>query len=66
LQGILARMDSGGLGQKPVGDGMLAQKIALETNERAALAVANRSPVTQIKRSIRHPYLSPFATTLSR
>jgi hypothetical protein len=27
------------------GDVMLAQKIALETNERAALAVANRFPV---------------------
>jgi hypothetical protein len=27
------------------GDVMLAQKIALETNERAALAVANRFPI---------------------
>ena len=29
-------------GYLPVGDVMLAQKIALETDERAALAVANR------------------------
>jgi len=29
-------------GNLPVGDTMLAQKIALETNERAALAIANR------------------------
>jgi hypothetical protein len=31
-------------GNLPVGDIMLAQKIALETEERAALAIANRSP----------------------
>jgi hypothetical protein len=30
------------LGELVVGDVMLAQKIALETNERAALAIANR------------------------
>jgi hypothetical protein len=29
-------------GQLPMGDVMLAQKIALETNEREALAIANR------------------------
>jgi hypothetical protein len=29
-------------GNLPVGDTLLAQKIALETNERAALAIANR------------------------
>jgi hypothetical protein len=34
------------------GDVMLAQKIALETNERATLAVANRFPV-QVPRRIR-------------
>jgi hypothetical protein len=33
------------LGQLVAGDVMLTQKIALETNERAALAVANRFPV---------------------
>jgi hypothetical protein len=32
-------------GDLVAGDVMLAQKIALETNERAALAVANRFPV---------------------
>ena len=32
------------------GDVMLAQKIALETNERAALAVANKFPV-QVRRT---------------
>jgi hypothetical protein len=32
-------------GHLVAGDVMLAQKIALETNERAALAVANRFPV---------------------
>jgi hypothetical protein len=32
-------------GRLPVGDIMLAQKIALETNERGALAVANRGPL---------------------
>jgi hypothetical protein len=32
-------------GNLVAGDVMLAQKIALETNERAALAVANRYPV---------------------
>ena len=30
-------------GHLPLGDNMLAQKIALETDEQAALAVANRS-----------------------
>ena len=29
-------------GELPLGDMMLAQKIALENNERAALALANR------------------------
>ena len=29
-------------GDLPIGDVMLAQKIALENNERAALALANR------------------------
>jgi hypothetical protein len=29
-------------GELPIGDVMLAQKIALENNERAALALANR------------------------
>jgi hypothetical protein len=33
------------LGQLVAGDVMLTQKIALETNERAALEVANRFPV---------------------
>jgi hypothetical protein len=33
------------IGPLVAGDIMLAQKIALETNERAALAVANRFPV---------------------
>ena len=32
-------------GDLPVGDVMLAQKISLETNERAAMKVANHSPV---------------------
>jgi hypothetical protein len=32
----------GPVGQLPLGDNMLAQKIALETDEQAALAVANR------------------------
>jgi len=32
-------------GRLVAGDVMLAQKIALETNERAALAVANRFPI---------------------
>ena len=32
-------------GSLVAGDVMLAQKIALETNERAALAVANRFPI---------------------
>jgi hypothetical protein len=32
-------------GRLPAGDIMLAQKIALETNERGALAVANRGPL---------------------
>ena len=31
------------------GDVMLAQKIALETNERAALAVANRFPFSPLR-----------------
>jgi hypothetical protein len=33
-------------GNLPVGDVMLAQKIALETEERAALAIANRGRIT--------------------
>jgi hypothetical protein len=33
----------GPVGCLPLGDHMLAQKIALETDEQAALAVANRS-----------------------
>jgi hypothetical protein len=33
-------------GTLPLGDIMLAQKIALETNERAALAIANRGRIT--------------------
>jgi len=33
-------------GNLPVGDTMLAQKIALETNERSALAIANRGRTT--------------------
>jgi hypothetical protein len=33
------------------GDVMLAQKIALETNERAALALANRFPVQVTRRT---------------
>jgi hypothetical protein len=32
-------------GNLPVGDTLLAQKIALETNERAALAIANRGRI---------------------
>jgi hypothetical protein len=32
----------GPAGRLPIGDSMLAQKIALETDEQAALAVANR------------------------
>jgi hypothetical protein len=31
-------------GALPVGDIMLAQKIALESNERSSLAIANRTP----------------------
>jgi hypothetical protein len=34
------------LGNLVAGDVMLAQKIALENNERSALAVANRSPTS--------------------
>jgi hypothetical protein len=34
----------GPAGNLPVGDIMLAQKVAIETNERGALAVANRGP----------------------
>jgi hypothetical protein len=34
----------GPVGHLPLGDVMLAQKLALETDEQAALAVANRSP----------------------
>jgi hypothetical protein len=34
-------------GELPIGDIMLAQKIALENNERAALAVANRGNLHQ-------------------
>jgi hypothetical protein len=37
-------------GHLVAGDVMLAQKIALETNERAALAVANKFPV-QVRRT---------------
>jgi hypothetical protein len=33
-------------GTLPLGDIMLAQKIALETNERATLAIANRGRIT--------------------
>jgi hypothetical protein len=33
-------------GNLPVGDTLLAQKIALETNERAALAIANRGRIS--------------------
>jgi hypothetical protein len=33
----------GPAGQLPLGDNMLAQKIALETDEQAALAIANRA-----------------------
>jgi hypothetical protein len=33
----------GPVGHLPLGDVMLAQKLALETDEQAALAVANRS-----------------------
>jgi hypothetical protein len=33
----------GPTGQLPLGDNMLAQKIALETDEQAALAIANRA-----------------------
>jgi hypothetical protein len=40
------------LGYLVAGDVMLAQKIALETNERAALAVANRFPVQVPHRTI--------------
>jgi hypothetical protein len=38
-------------GHLVAGDVMLAQKIALETNERAALAVANRFPVQVTRRT---------------
>jgi hypothetical protein len=38
-------------GELVAGDVMLAQKIALETNERAALAVANRFPVEVPRRT---------------
>jgi len=38
-------------GHFTAGDVMLAQKIALETNERAALAVANRFPVQLPRRT---------------
>ena len=34
-------------GELPIGDVMLAQKIALENNERAALALANRGSIPQ-------------------
>jgi hypothetical protein len=37
-------------GHLVAGDVMLAQKIALETNERAALVVANKFPV-QVRRT---------------
>jgi hypothetical protein len=35
-------------GPLPIGDVMLAQKLALETNEKAALAVANRKPEAEL------------------
>jgi hypothetical protein len=38
-------------GHLVAGDVMLAQKVALETNERAALAVANRFPVQVHRRT---------------
>jgi hypothetical protein len=38
-------------GHLVAGDVMLAQKISLETNERAALAVANRFPVEVPRRT---------------
>ncbi len=38
-------------GHLVAGDVMLAQKIALETNERAALAVANRFPIQVPRRT---------------
>jgi hypothetical protein len=40
-------------GSLVMGDVMLAQKLALETNEFAALAVANRFPTLQRVRSYR-------------
>jgi hypothetical protein len=36
------------------GDVMLAQKIALETNEHAALAVANRFPFEVLRAEVQH------------
>jgi len=45
------------LGHLVPGDVMLAQKIALETNETAALAVANRFPPPN---QSAHPYWRPF------
>jgi hypothetical protein len=42
------------------GDVMLAQKIALETNERAALAVANRFAVPVVRRTNSDRRLAPM------
>ena len=39
-------------GELAAGDVMLAQKIALETNERGALSVAHRSSVTLVPRRL--------------
>jgi hypothetical protein len=47
----------GPAGNLPVGDIMLAQKIALETDEQAALVVANRREVAA-RMSRRHPGLA--------
>jgi hypothetical protein len=41
-------------GHLVAGDIMLAQKIALETDERGALAVANRFPVSTGRRNMLH------------
>ena len=41
-------------GHLAAGDIMLAQKIALETDERDALAVANRFPVSRGRRNMLH------------
>ena len=43
------------------GDVMLAQKIALETNELSALAAANRVPLTQAQpRGVLSQFMRPF------